>query len=120
MAARRPASKDVRRKRRKLWKEQDKRCFWCEKPVVLPEDLLRSYLPMDDIYNLGMTDQINDLIEQLKAKVPDFRVVWNTQLATVDHIVEHAEGGTYSYENLVVACMPCNAERGRIYSDSLD
>ena len=75
---------------------------------------------MDHIYEEGMVDWINDLINQLKAKEERFRVVWETQLATVDHLVEHAAGGSHQDSNIVIACLPCNEARGRQFHRSLD
>lgn len=33
--------------------------------------------------------------------------------ATLDHVLPHAEGGTYDPSNLRLACYACNIERGR-------
>lgn len=32
--------------------------------------------------------------------------------ATLDHIVPHSLGGSLALDNLVLACVPCNSERG--------
>lgn len=119
MPDRRPQATFVRRIRRKLW-HQDPNCHWCHRPTILPEDLLRRYVPLDDLYQLRMEDQITPLINQLRQTVPEFRTAWESDLATVDHLVEHALGGTYDETNLVIACYPCNEARGQKFSRSLD
>lgn len=116
----RPKARIVRKIRRKLWKQQGGECFWCGIPTVLPEDLLREYVPLDDIYRLGLADGLSALIEQLKTKDPGFRIRWTTELATVDHLIEHALGGTYEEKNLVAACRPCNERRGQQFHETLD
>lgn len=32
--------------------------------------------------------------------------------ATIDHIVPQARGGGHAYDNIVLACRPCNEDRG--------
>jgi len=32
--------------------------------------------------------------------------------ATIEHVIPKARGGTDDYDNLVVACEPCNRQRG--------
>lgn len=114
----RPDGKVVRAIRRKLW-DQDRFCYWCRKETILPEDLLRRFIPLDDIYANHMAHQLNDLINQLSAKSTEFRTAWRNDLATVDHLLEHAAGGTYDEENLVIACYPCNHERGLRFNRTL-
>lgn len=103
---------EARRIRMRLWGDQGGKCHWCAKITVLPERLFAEYLPMDDIYSKGYADRIPILHAQLMAKVPEFRDRWNNDLATLDHVIEHARGGSDDESNLVVACAPCNAERG--------
>jgi 5-methylcytosine-specific restriction endonuclease McrA len=38
-------------------------------------------------------------------------------LATTDHIVPSSKGGKFSVENVVLSCMPCNADRGDMPAD---
>lgn len=74
---------------------------------------------MDDIYEKGFADRIPALHAQLMARVPEFRDRWNNDLATLDHLIEHARGGSDDEENLVVACAPCNFERGAKFQELL-
>jgi 5-methylcytosine-specific restriction endonuclease McrA len=36
----------------------------------------------------------------------------NEQIATADHVIPIARGGTNHHKNLVLACRPCNQKRG--------
>ncbi len=120
MANPRETGKAVRRIRRRLWLKQNKRCYWCDKEVILPEDLLREYVPLDDIYNQQLADQLPGLHSQLMSRLPEYKRRWLNDVATVDHVIEHARGGSYDDDNLVVACMSCNAARGRDFQRLLD
>ena len=115
MVAPRPSGTEARRLRRKLWKHQKKRCYWCDKKVILPEDLLRKYVPLSSIYDEGLADQLPQLQAQLMSRVPEFREQWLNDLGTLDHLVEHARGGSHKITNLVLACAPCNERRGRTF-----
>lgn len=119
MPAPRPSGTEARRLRRKLWRRQGKRCYWCSKKVVLPEDLLRKYVPLSSIYDEGLADQLPKLHAQLMSRVPEFREQWLNDLGTLDHLVEHARGGGHDLENLVLACSPCNERRGKIFHQLL-
>lgn len=112
--------KDVRRIRRRLWHQQQKQCYWCQKETVLPEDLFEQYLPLDDIYQQGLAEHLSILHQQLMQKEPEFRRVWENDLATLDHLIEHARGGTYDDHNLAVACARCNSDRGTAFAEALD
>lgn len=113
MSLPRLSGREARRLRRQLWHDQKKRCYWCRKKVVLPEDLLRKYLPLDSLYQERLADQLGQLHAQLMAKVPEFRQRWLNDLGTLDHLIEHARGGSNELTNLVLACAPCNESRGR-------
>ena len=39
------------------------------------------------------------------------------QPLTLDHIVPRALGGTWEVENLRIACLPCNQQRGRDFNE---
>ena len=52
--------------------------------------------------------------------LPEYRQRWLNEVGTVDHVIEHARGGTYDEENLVLACMPCNAARGQEFQRLLE
>lgn len=119
MSAPRPSGTEARRLRRRLWKKQKRRCYWCSKKVILPEDLLRKYIPLSSIYEEGLADQLPRLHAQLMSRVPEFRHRWKTELGTLDHLVEHARGGSHEITNLVLACSPCNERRGRIFQQLL-
>lgn len=110
----RPTGGTLRRIRRNLWHSQRGLCHWCEKATVLPEILIAEYLPLDDLYKNGYADQITDLIRQLH-QVTSFHVRWVNDIATIDHLLEQASGGTYDLTNLVMACSPCNLDRGVRY-----
>ncbi len=120
MAAPRETGTTVRRIRRRLWLKQNKRCHWCNRKVILPEDLLREYVPLDDIYNQRLADQLGDLHSQLMNKSPTYKRRWQSDVATLDHVIEHARGGSYDEDNLVVACILCNAARGRDFESLLE
>jgi 5-methylcytosine-specific restriction endonuclease McrA len=125
VAAPRESGTEVRRTRKRVWRKQKKRCYWCEKEIILPEDLLREFIPLDDLYQQHLADQLSGLHAQLMSKSPEFRRRWLTEVATLDHVVEHAIGGSIKEDNVVVACMPCNAARGirfqkRLESGGLD
>ena len=107
----RPSSGEVRKIRRRLWQAQDALCHYCHKPTILPEDLLAEYLPLEQI-RAEFSDEMNALHQQLLAKVPEFRRRWFNEVATVDHVIEQALGGTWDEDNLVMACYPCNHDRG--------
>jgi hypothetical protein len=87
---------------------------------VLPEQLFEEYLPLDDIYAQGLADQLSILHQQLMQKEPEFRRIWENDLATVDHLIEHARGGTYEDHNVVLACSRCNHDRGTAFAEALD
>ena len=120
MSLPRLSGKKTRRIRKRLWHKQRKRCYWCGKKTILPERLFEQYLPLDDLYEQGLADQIPVLHKQLMEKVPDFRRKWTTMLATLDHLIEHARGGSYDDTNLVVACTPCNEVRGATFAQLLE
>ncbi len=120
MARPREAGSTVRRIRKRLWLKQNKRCHWCDREIILPEDLLGEYVPLHDIYDLRLADQLGDLHSQLMNKLPEYKARWLSDVATVDHVIEHARGGSYDEENLVVACISCNAERGRDFESLLE
>ena len=111
---------DARRIRRRLWHAQRRCCFWCEKTVILPEELLREYLPLDSIYEEGFGRELPSLHQQLMDRVPEFKRRWLRDLATLDHLIEIARGGSDDEDNLVVACAPCNAARGEIFHGSVE
>lgn len=87
---------------------------------MLPEQLFEEYLPLDDIYEQGLADQLSVLHQQLMLKEPEFRRIWENDLATVDHLIEHARGGTYDDDNLVLACSRCNGDRGAAFKEALE
>lgn len=120
MAPPRPTGGGVRRLRRRLWHRQEKRCHWCGKSTILPEDLLRRYIPLDDLYDQGLADGISLLHQQLMMQDADFRAAWLHDLATLDHLIEHAQGGPFEESNLVVACSPCNQRRGTMFNRTFD
>ncbi|MEN6450754.1 MAG: HNH endonuclease [Thermoguttaceae bacterium] len=37
---------------------------------------------------------------------------FSTQLLSIDHVVPRSRGGQTTWENVVCACMPCNAKKG--------
>jgi 5-methylcytosine-specific restriction endonuclease McrA len=119
MVAPRLSGTVARRLRRRLWQSQKKRCYWCDKKVILPEDLLRKYIPLSSIYDEGLADQLPGLHAQLMSRVPEFRRRWKNDLGTLDHLVEHARGGSHEITNLVLACAPCNELRGRRFQQLL-
>jgi hypothetical protein len=55
----------------------------------------------------------------LMDRVPEFRSRWLNDVGTLDHLVEHARGGSHEIANLVLACAPCNEGRGREYQNRL-
>ncbi len=112
MSPPREAGKTVRRIRKRIWLQQDKRCHWCSREVILPEDLLREFIPLDDLYDQQLADQLSGLHSQLMSKSSEFRRRWLNDVGTLDHVIEHARGGSLKDDNVVVACMPCNAARG--------
>lgn len=87
---------------------------------MLPEQLFERYLPLDDLYEQGLADQLPTLHQQLMTKVPEFRRIWENTLATVDHLIEHARGGSYDDHNVVVACSRCNSDRGVAFAEALE
>jgi hypothetical protein len=87
---------------------------------VLPEQLFEQYLPLNDIYEQGLADQLSTLHQQLMSKEPEFRRIWENDLATVDHLIEHARGGSYDDHNVVVACSRCNTDRGAAFAEALE
>lgn len=108
----RPSGGVVRKIRRRLWKAQGGSCFWCQAETILPEDLLREYIPLDSVYQDGFADQLDVLVQQLMSRVPEFKRRWFNEVATIDHVIEQAAGGSWDEENLVAACYRCNHERG--------
>lgn len=38
-------------------------------------------------------------------------------LGTIDHYIPLSRGGTHSKENLVLACFPCNQDKGNMMPD---
>lgn len=67
-----------------------------------------------------MANQLPKLHAQLMARVPEFRQRWLTELGTLDHLIEHARGGGHDITNLVLACSPCNEQRGRNFEELLE
>ena len=120
MAAPREAGTEVRRTRRRVWHKQGKLCYWCDKEIILPEDLLREFIPLDDIYQQRLADQLPGLHSQLMSKSPEYKRHWLNDVATLDHVVEHAIGGSIDEDNVVVACMPCNTARGIRFQQRLE
>lgn len=120
MARPRLPGKDVRKIRRRLWDQQRKKCYWCQKVTVLPQHLFERYLPLDDLYQQGLAEHLSILHQQLMQKEPEFRRIWENDLATVDHLIEHARGGSYDDHNVVLACSRCNTDRGLAFAEALD
>lgn len=86
---------------------------------------MREFIPLDDLYKQHLADQLPGLHSQLMNKSPAYKRHWLNDVATLDHVLEHALGGSIEDDNVVVACMPCNAARGirfqqRLESEGLD
>lgn len=74
----------VRNHVRRMYDEQDGKCFYCETPdMFIREDVSKSFY------------QANRHLR-----------------ATFDHVIPKAHGGTYRRENGVCACSYCNSKRG--------
>jgi 5-methylcytosine-specific restriction endonuclease McrA len=72
---------DRRRRRFALWERQGGLCHWCGQTMILEWE------------------------GREEGRYPPRRGM------TFDHIVKHADGGTYALTNLVGACLQCNHER---------
>lgn len=62
-----------------------------------------------------MAGYVRDLVARL-AHDQMYRCYWcrkQVEPLTFDHIVGAANGGTYTIENGVAACSPCNQDRGK-------
>ncbi len=85
------ARQTATRRRKLIWlhKKQEGRCFYCDEPTILPENM-----------DSGLTKQ------QLKYDG-----------ATLDHLIPQVDGGTDSLKNLVCSCAYCNSRRGTMAVD---
>lgn len=92
-----------------LWKRQGGKCGYCGRITVLPKALIEQFAgPFPEA-------QTGPLIEELLASNERFKQRWHDDLATLEHIVPKAEGGSNLLSNLMLACASCNQEAGAQY-----
>jgi 5-methylcytosine-specific restriction endonuclease McrA len=84
--------------KRRLHERDGYHCRFCGIPVIRAEvrNRLRKFYP-----NALPWPNKN------KEQHPAFQAMW----AQYDHILPHARGGTNDFENMVIACAPCNYAR---------
>lgn len=83
----------------RLWAETDRRCHYCKKPTERYNDIFRGF---------GV-----DPVDGLAELSPFQRSYLFQFLATVDHVIPRQDGGPTKWENVVLACFPCNQSRHR-------
>jgi 5-methylcytosine-specific restriction endonuclease McrA len=91
------------RKRARKWlaaalREQDRRCFWCGRPLVLRRTIRRT----SEVVSMNQ--------ERVTWVGPGGRRV-SCCLATADHLRPVSDGGPNERENVVAACYRCNTQR---------
>lgn len=84
----------ARQKLRNATQGQELACYWCGKPLVWKEDL------PPEILEGTHHPKAFQALKGMK--------VW---LATTEHLVPRADGGSNALTNLVPACHPCNTGR---------
>ncbi|MGI8468963.1 MAG: HNH endonuclease [Pyrinomonadaceae bacterium] len=82
---------------------QGSRCYWCWTEVVRVSEIEADDRIKDNFFTFVF-------YASKKRKKP---VIVERGVATIDHLVRAADGGTNNLENLVVACVRCNQRRGR-------
>lgn len=95
-----------------LWRNQSGRCYFCKRETILPGRLVESWLGMDhgwwdDLLPQERGDLVRDLINQ-----DGFKARWGDDLATIEHVIPLARGGSNRLSNTVMACARCNHTRG--------
>lgn len=97
-----------------IWQNQDGKCHYCGRATILPRDLVEKFVGEFDDSEQGY------IIDQLMND-PRFKFRWHDDLATIEHLIPKAAGGTDAITNLVVACARCNQEKGtESHQDILD
>lgn len=81
-------SKNIRKRRTKLWNEKNGLCYWCGVKTVLPPRGSNRHLPTNDLATL----------DHLRTRLDDLRQVPNTT----------------NEERTVLSCWRCNGIRGAL------
>lgn len=96
-----------KKKRRKLFAQQEGRCHYCGKQTVLPGVLMDS---SSSGYDHLHGAKNGARFEFLWHNHPGFQEAWQ-DVATIEHLVPLSMGG--NDHNTVLACYACNHSRGR-------
>lgn len=102
------------KRREQIWQDQDGKCCYCDRDTILPRVLVEKFVGEFDDAEQGF------LIDKLMAD-PRFKRRWHDDLATIEHLIPKAAGGTDARHNLAMACARCNQEKGtESHRDILD
>lgn len=104
--------RDTRRIRARLFGESDGLCQFCGVLTILPDELVSKYEPVNP---KCWTKQVENLLRDNA----EFRDLWHSVLATIEHVLPLGAGGTWDRENLKLACYSCNHRRARIFAHGL-
>lgn len=80
----------------KLLEMYDNKCYWCKEPIIMRREVTPEQVVQEKHGVITFFSGPN---------------LYEFKLASVDHIVELADGGTNDWNNTVPSCWFCNNER---------